>query len=455
MHASRRPKLHQIEENKRQRRYLDFFVTVTSRHTPIWNDAGSRAYTDGAFWLACPQGNPHMPRDMELRPLGGTVTNHYGDLNNTWGTLLLGSARSGPQGSSWESSSLWESLRDVSDRVRLGPPPVAEPVDYELLWSDTGSGAKEDVSVWRPVAPDGYVALGDVAWSGKSRPALREVWCLRDDLVGQGVFREVPTWTTEGFELKAAAASFWDVIPAAAGSYFRPGRSESTNSIPTHASTFRFSNGSFSKPDNSLAVVPLLFIEPTIRDEDVSATNLTFNTNSLPKENYKSKTVRIRSITLPYTAATEGNDPTCLASIDPFVVVSKTTHWHLICRQFNDTHSPVSITIIRPGSLKTVKPSSNTNIGVHLSLGSNVFTRWGVLLNHLVSFEKKNTKRKHKKRRVKMTQAWEVPPKHVSLIWVKVTKIRCQRKADGSEISEALAVKEEMDIVDLAIPRGF
>ncbi len=43
--------------------------------------------------------------------------------------------------------------------------------DYNKIWDDRGSGAKQDVSIWRPVQyQSGYFILGDVAVLGHGKP---------------------------------------------------------------------------------------------------------------------------------------------------------------------------------------------------------------------------------------------------------------------------------------------
>ncbi|KAL6882932.1 hypothetical protein HDV57DRAFT_465618 [Trichoderma longibrachiatum] len=71
---------------------------------------------------------------------------------------------------------------------------------YERIWKDEGSGADRDGSFWRPVAPAGYVALGDVAsgagWD--AAPSVDDVWCVRGDLVTRGGFRPESAWDDKG-----------------------------------------------------------------------------------------------------------------------------------------------------------------------------------------------------------------------------------------------------------------
>lgn len=53
------------------------------------------------------------------------------------------------------------------------------PIDYNLIWtSDALPDSGAIFSVWRPVAPPGTIALGDVIVSGTSKPAREYITCL-------------------------------------------------------------------------------------------------------------------------------------------------------------------------------------------------------------------------------------------------------------------------------------
>lgn len=133
-------------------------VTSTTSYTLRYNDKGSGAATDGAFWH--PIGRDALKpgsSSMRLRPLGTVAVNNYDDLNGVGRhTALVG---------------------DCGENL------VKSPTDYALIWSDKRSGAQRDGAVWRPVAPPGYVALGDVCSAGYDRPDLDDIWCVRSDLV--------------------------------------------------------------------------------------------------------------------------------------------------------------------------------------------------------------------------------------------------------------------------------
>jgi hypothetical protein len=146
--------------------YGDIVATLTSAFDWTWNDYDSGARSDGAFWIAKPQGP-----NKALRPLGSLCVNHWNDVNNEWAMLLLGDA-----GTNKES------------------PPLVSPADYKPLWNDAGTGSRHDGSFWRPVPPTGYTALGVVAWGGRAKPPTDLIWCLRNDLVNDAGYRKDQTW---------------------------------------------------------------------------------------------------------------------------------------------------------------------------------------------------------------------------------------------------------------------
>jgi len=117
-----------------------------------WNDDGSDGDNDGAFWA------PFIPR-------GFFAINHTARSNYNSPSLNLFVARA---------------LREDSR-------PLAAPIGYELIWTDSGSDADRDGAFWRPIAPPGYVSLGTVGTVG-GRPGLSEILCVRRDLVEVGSY---------------------------------------------------------------------------------------------------------------------------------------------------------------------------------------------------------------------------------------------------------------------------
>ena len=66
----------------------------------------------------------------------------------------------------------------------VDPTTIAYPVDYTFIWWDKGAfPLNSDGAVWHPIAPAGYVAMGDIATCGYNKPSLRAMVCIRSDLV--------------------------------------------------------------------------------------------------------------------------------------------------------------------------------------------------------------------------------------------------------------------------------
>jgi len=73
------------------------------------------------------------------------------------------------------------STRQVTLVHANDPGALAAPVDWKLVWTDYGSGGILDTSIWRPVPPKGYVALGCVAVQGYNKPVLPGFRCVKKE----------------------------------------------------------------------------------------------------------------------------------------------------------------------------------------------------------------------------------------------------------------------------------
>jgi len=107
--------------------------------------------------------------------------------------------RSNKKGYIWFDNSWWFSLGDIAltkDNESHGySPPSAvhmmratslswdsvfrAPDSYKLRWTDAGSGAMLDCSIWEPVCPPHFNALGNVATNGEYPPRYSVV-CVKD-----------------------------------------------------------------------------------------------------------------------------------------------------------------------------------------------------------------------------------------------------------------------------------
>lgn len=60
---------------------------------------------------------------------------------------------------------------------------LAPPVDYTYVWNDQGSHGEHDGSFWAPIAPAGYTCLGHVANAGYSKPSTDLIRCVKSSYV--------------------------------------------------------------------------------------------------------------------------------------------------------------------------------------------------------------------------------------------------------------------------------
>ena len=100
---------------------------------------------------------------------------------------------------------------------------ISQPIGYELVWKDKGSGGDQDGSFWRVKAPYGYVALGDVACNGYNPPPREftaKYACIRGDLVRKGWLSSTPLWTDRCSGAKMDV-SIWKVEGDGLGGFFK------------------------------------------------------------------------------------------------------------------------------------------------------------------------------------------------------------------------------------------
>uniref|UniRef100_A0A7C9AUX4 Vacuolar protein sorting-associated protein 62 n=1 Tax=Opuntia streptacantha TaxID=393608 RepID=A0A7C9AUX4_OPUST len=114
-------------------------------------------------------------------PEGFSVLGHYAQPNNRalFGWVLVG--------------------KDVSDSSN---PVLAQPIDYDLVWSSTSSGVREDSpgNIWAPSPPNGYNAVGLIVTTTPDKPPLEKVRCVRSDLTALAEPSEL-IWSSNDFNI--------------------------------------------------------------------------------------------------------------------------------------------------------------------------------------------------------------------------------------------------------------
>ncbi|XP_069489679.1 uncharacterized protein [Ambystoma mexicanum] len=127
---------------------------VTNEVVNIWDDKGSGAHRDVSFWRAdhcCSLG--HVAVDNYNRPSG-----------------------------------------IFAKEVKPGA--LAKPTSFVQVWTDRGSGASRDGAIWRPVCPPYYVSLGYAATGNYAPPSVDHFRCVKSDYVTPGQWAWV--WNDAG-----------------------------------------------------------------------------------------------------------------------------------------------------------------------------------------------------------------------------------------------------------------
>ncbi|WP_028973192.1 Vps62-related protein [Spirochaeta cellobiosiphila] len=159
---------------KKEKQFGDLILTFTDYFELRYNDSGSGAHSDGAFW--------HPIAPSGFYPLGSIGTSNYDNINGKRASICIKAAPG------------------CEDAIK-------RPIGYDLIWADHGSGAHMDGSCWRPKAPTGYVSLGDVFVRGYNIPSLNDIMCVRKDLTDRGrIGNEI--WADHGSGAKSDFTSF-------------------------------------------------------------------------------------------------------------------------------------------------------------------------------------------------------------------------------------------------------
>lgn len=196
----------------------NLLINFTTEFHRVWDSKGSGA-KPGAFWRPAPAPDL-LPGYF---PLGDFATPGFDNINgNTIVAVVCeGAAEDG----------------DASKGKALSAPD-----DFERVWKDSRSGADADCTIWRPIPPAGYVALGMVCSNGRDKPLANSVRCVRADLV---VAAQVGTmiWSDSGSGARQDFSA-WAINPPSAEAgelYFSPGTFVGANSHTRPADSVAYS----------------------------------------------------------------------------------------------------------------------------------------------------------------------------------------------------------------------
>lgn len=311
-----------------QVQFGELVLAFTTAYDYRWNDKGSGADRDVAFY------HPKPPAGFFA--LGSIGVANYDSPNGKFASMCVKAAT-----------------------TVGGKPALAAPTGWTFIWNDKGSGANDDGSCWRPIAPEGYVALGDVFVAGYNPPSGQQVMCVAKELVyegrignliwddaGSGADRDFGAWQIE------AGRAFLDT----------PDGVFAVNSF--------VGRDSHAKPDSSAVAWNLLLPLPT------------FEAGGPEKPVLKSRTkppahttpVVDRIVTVPFTAVVD-NDKTLQWRVEnsPFYTVERSVDYALVLFIDNTTKTQQSAsTAITTGVSRESSETFSITTGITVSYESGI-----------------------------------------------------------------------------------
>jgi len=239
---------------KKEQQFGELILVFTDQFELRYNDRGSGAYKDGAYWHPIPPAG--------FFALGSVGVSNYNDINGEQASICV---KAGP---------------GVNDALK-------KPTGYDLIWADHGSGAHMDGSCWRPKAPEGYVALGDVFVTGYGEPSLEDIMCVRKDLTERAEIG-VEIWADHGSGASKDIDTFSIITPS-----FYIDSEKGLFAVNSFVA-----NNRYSKPTDAPEINCLNLPFPVEKTSDPNPPQLT-NYNMPPE--YSGKTID-RIIFVPFTA---------------------------------------------------------------------------------------------------------------------------------------------------------
>lgn len=309
-----------------EKQFGDLILTFTDDFVLRWNDKGSGADRDGAYW------HPIAPKGFY--PLGSVGVKGYKDINGVEAAMVVKAA--------------------PGREDALKPP-----VKYELIWADHGSGADKDGSCWRPVAPDGYVALGDVFMRGYDNPDQYDIMCVRRDLTTRAVIGS-EIWADHGSGADHDIDTF-EILTS--------GKALDANKGEFAINSF-VANNHYSEPTDAPEINCLNLTFPVEQQSNPTPPHLD-STNIPPA--YFGKTID-RVVTVPFTAVKDERYSTAWkVQNSPFYEVERQVAYHRELFNYNQTSVNQTISkTVTTGISKTQSDSFSVTTGISVTAESGV-----------------------------------------------------------------------------------
>ena len=182
-----------------------------------WTDKGSGADLDGFFFI------PAVEQSFFM--IGG-----YGSQTNA------------------PRQSCVLSVRESAGKPSGAPKLLTPPKDWELTWTDKGSGADQDGSFWKAIPPSSeYRCLGSVPQAGYGKPSIATYRCVHSSLTQPVSISEL-VWSDKGSGADKDVTLF--KLPNTGSFVAVPGKASQTD-------TFDIKPDATSKPDTDIVEAKL------------------------------------------------------------------------------------------------------------------------------------------------------------------------------------------------------
>ncbi|TGO71707.1 hypothetical protein BELL_0540g00070 [Botrytis elliptica] len=392
------------------RDYGDLRVTLTKDFTFGWDNRHFGSTQGCTFWHPNPQGDLYAMGSICL-----SDRNNQGETNFR-AALLVG----------------------ANPNTSGGRTAVKRPVDWTRIWGYGGGSGSVAAILWRPVAPSGYVSMGDVMVQSLDKPNLNSlVWCLRADLVGYGTYMDTRPWNGSGAGF-GQGLSIWNILPSDNGV-------DGSEYIPVFADTFRghlTPNYTPTKPNTGIAVVPQLKIPNAFKEFTQGVPKVTPTT--IPNTGKRYDVVENASVCLPLTCFYPVSDPRCIEGIsNPFIEISKGTSWVAEGVWSNDGSGPFSREKkIKYGLSKTKTDEMSHSVGVEISASHGFkLVEVNVTLNYQFTTSSSSSLTEFTESEV--TERFEVPAKSVTVLFTKHMFLKGKRMDGSTVINQAEAIAND------------
>ncbi|MFC1964314.1 Vps62-related protein [Chloroflexota bacterium] len=370
--------------------YKGLAITFTDQFKWMWDDIGSGGDYDGSYWHPIPQKGYYA--------LGSSGIRQYGNPNGNTAVIVV---------------------KELDSSGAL-----AAPTDYERIWADSGSGANNDGSFWKPIAPEGYVALGVVAMGSYGKPSLDAIRCVRKDLTANAKIGDM-VWIDKGTGADTDFGS-WEVAPpdapnAPGMAYLKPG-------------TF-VAHTSHGAPSSHSALNVLNVKLPVVTD--MSDANYAPRLNSYDEPPANTDSYLAKVIAVPFTLIVDKSyDMHWKVTNSPIYKIRREEYYN---NQFfynnRDGSSPIRHTVTDTvGISQKESETYSHSVGIKISAESGcelIGGKVSVELNYEFGYESTSEFSAFQEHEV--SREVVIPAKTASCLWQKATKFTLMRNNNNWE----------------------